>query len=319
MSQNLHMFDVKRYLDDNNISYRESGNNIGRGWIGINCPNCGDTSNHFGINLSSKNYSCWRCGVKGTPYGLVKIIQGFGDTKNDSRQIHEVLKRYIDAASIYVPDPRAEKLIIPDLFNPLLEDGSSDPAIDFLIKRGYSPLAYAQHFNLMWGSLVGDFKWRLIIPIYQKGELVNFTGRTVAGQRPKYKSCPNAMTNIGINQTLYGIEYANYRVPLVLVEGVFDHWRLGLNSVAMYGLNLTDAQVNLLREREPSKVIFLYDEDVLQDNEKIRAAEKSMAKIWFCDVEFVTLKHGDPDELSTDEAKQVMVDLTGKFTPVIAH
>jgi hypothetical protein len=73
---NIENLNLIEYLDDKNISYSTSGKNVSSGWIGISCPFCGDSSNHLGINLESKVFSCWKCGEKGNFIKLAMELEG---------------------------------------------------------------------------------------------------------------------------------------------------------------------------------------------------------------------------------------------------
>ena len=71
----LSSFDIIFYLEEIGISYSTSGKNISQNWIGINCPFCDDQSNHCGINIHSKVYSCFRCGSKGNVTKLIMALE----------------------------------------------------------------------------------------------------------------------------------------------------------------------------------------------------------------------------------------------------
>ena len=67
-------FDVRSWLEDQNISYSKEGKNISNGWIGINCVFCQDTSNHLGITPNNR-ITCWKCGTKGDIVTLIKEVE----------------------------------------------------------------------------------------------------------------------------------------------------------------------------------------------------------------------------------------------------
>lgn len=321
--QNLKLFDVKGYLEDKGIAYSTSGENISPGWIGINCPYCGDSKNHFGINLRNKLNSCWRCGNKGNPFTLVKVLE----QETDSRIINEILKRYV-SADVVLPDIEyPADLALPQEFISLWDwhkkmeeynfnqwtvaDGEMMAPINamaYLQARGYCPEDAIQQYKLMWSGILGKWAFRLIIPVFMNGRMVNFAGRATNGQEPTYKNCPNARAPMPINDTLYGYDEIGMGETIVLCEGPLDKWRLGKGALATFGLVLTTAQALLLFKKKPKKIVFLYDSDVSEDREKLKVVDRSVGKIWFCPTETFILDKGDPGELLCADAEKLMED-----------
>lgn len=321
--QNLALFDVKGYLEDKGIPYATSGENISPGWIGIDCPSCHDTKNHFGINLRNKLFSCWRCGSRGNPFTLVRLLE---DTQ-DSRVIQEIIKKYYGGAEVLPDLEYPDELQLPKEFI-FMEDWLriSKEAQDknwalsheqwaaahitaYLQVRGYPVEETIKKYKLMWTGILGKWSFRMIIPVFMNGHMVNFAGRAVSGQEPKYKNCPNARAPMPINDTIYGYDEIQEGETLVLVEGPLDRWRLGKGSYATWGLTLTNAQANLLYHKKPKKLVFLYDADVREDREKLTVIDKSIAKIWYCPVEVFIMDSGDPDSLRDIQARELMEKL----------
>lgn len=321
--QDLKLFDVKGYLEDKGIAYATSGENISPGWIGMNCPKCYDTKNHFGINLRNKLYSCWRCGTRGNPFTLVQMIEGI----NDSREIQLILKKYFGDVSVVEDIPYPDNLILPSEFV-FMEDWlrtqkeysdkgwslsheqwAAAHVLAYLQVRGYPVEETIHKYKLMWTGILGRWAFRMIIPVFMNGHMVNFAARAVSGQEPKYKNCPNARAPMPINDTIYGYDDFGEGETWVLVEGPLDKWRLGKGAAAIFGLTLTSAQANLLFHKKPKKLIFLYDEDVREDREKLKVIDKSIAKIWYCPVETFIMDKEDPDSLTGIQAAELMEKL----------
>ena len=179
----------------------------------------------------------------------------------------------------------------------------------YLQVRGYPVEETIHKYKLMWSGILGGWAFRMIIPVFMNGFMVNFAGRAVCGQEPKYKNCPNAYSFSPINDTIYGYDEIQEGETLVLVEGPLDRWRLGKGAYATFGLTLTSAQANLLYHKKPKKLVFLYDADVREDREKLTVIDKSIAKIWYCPVEVFIMDDGDPDSLRDSQAKELMEKL----------
>ena len=301
-------FDVISYLNSKNIIYLNSGKNISEGWIGINCPYpiCPDPSFHCGINLQSKAHYCWICGNKGAPIKLVKTIE-----KCSWNQAGEIIEQFQDFNLI--PEQEQDLVISrrmqwPKEFEKITPDNIPKLVSDYLIERNFDPELSIKRHSLFYPGIKGDYKYRLIIPITSRGKIVNFTARALSNRNPlPYKNCPNEKAEIDINDLLYGYDDLPSGSPIVIVEGVFDQWRLGIGSVSIFKSELTPTQTNLLREKNPTKVFILLDEDTLEKEKP----EKVANKIWFAPTEIIEIGIPDPALLPPSDASYLMRELCG--------
>jgi DNA primase len=283
-------FDIIEFLDDHNISYTQSGKNVSDGWIGISCCFCGDKSNHMGINLDKKNFSCFRCGEKGS---APKLIQALLNVRID--QAYDIIRKYQqDRPS----DPKkirqtAQQIVMPSG----ISKEFYDPFLKYIEKRRF-PLSVIDQYDLYCGGIVGDFPYRIVIPVYYGGQIVTFVGRDITDQSDrKYKAYPIEKSVLPVKSTLYGIDDV-YR-KAVLVEGIFDAWRVGRGAVASFGTAMSDEQVNLLSKLQ--SVYIMWDADASEKAKKLAHRISSVVK----HVEVITLSEGDPDNLSEEIIIQI--------------
>lgn len=68
------MSELLTQLDINGIQYRTQGKNVGRNFVNICCPQCGEDRYHFGIHSTDYWYKCWVCGDGGGRYKLYKLM-----------------------------------------------------------------------------------------------------------------------------------------------------------------------------------------------------------------------------------------------------
>jgi DNA primase len=305
MANKWHPFDVLSYLADLGVDVHEAGSpNVSRGWIGTNCPFCGDTKSHLGINLTSKKFSCWRCGTTGGPMKMVMVMSGlrYEEAKNLVR----------DYASGEIPEEVVEintdQIVIPQWFIPVGPKFNPEIIQKYFKVRNFSQQLYMSK-KLMWSGIVDYLKYRVVVPVYEGGMMVNFVARAVAGQKPNYYSCPNEKAVRNLNHTLYGYDKVPMGVDLFVVEGVFDQWRIAqfAHCVASFGTVLTPEQALLLRYKRPRRLIFLYDSDV----DDIRS-EQAVRKIWSHQVDVYVLKEGDPADLPDSVAKTIVEGILKK-------
>lgn len=249
-------WDALRFCQENQVQFFLSGKNVRPGWVHIRCPLCGDHSNHGGFNPEDGSYACWRC--KGThPVSLIAKLLHIPKI-----EAQKVWNDY-DGGVLVRRALNKEKTDRPSSIVPPGSELSSHHK-EYLMKRGFRPTVAIQEHNLLGTGPVcewqgSDFRLRIIIPIYDiNGRLVNFQGRDITGkQELRYKGCPVDKAVLHHKHLLYGAHKAASAKRIIVVEGVFDQWRLGTGSVCTFGTSLTQQQV-LALSRWP-EIIFLFD------------------------------------------------------------
>ena len=253
-------FDVKKWLEDNDIDFTTRGKNLSKGWIGLNCPFClSDPSNHLGIHLLSNSINCWRCSTKGTILKLILKIK-----KCSLKQAVKILKEY---QLNFFKDKVDNLKEINELNNkkilPIEAKEKFYPQhIQYLKERNFDPDEIIHKYHLRACLNIGrvQFKYRIIIPIYLDNKLVCYTARDITDKRiPKYYNCPNEEALVPIKHCLYNIDSVKDR--MIIVEGPTDVWRLGDGSVATFGTKFTENQITLIRKKKPQKITIIFDNE----------------------------------------------------------
>lgn len=177
---------------------------------------------------------------------------------------------YIPPEIVSPPQPSGKLVSIrlPDSYVPLLSLPPGHPALEYLVSRGFDPAYVATQYGVGYvghdGSLPAISN-SLLIPVYFDGELVSWQARKLSpAGKVKYVTCPGAK----ISQVFYNWDAARGYDYAILVEGVFDVWRLGPPALALFGTHLSQNQVDLLRSRY-STVVVLLDGDAKEKAEKI--------------------------------------------------
>jgi hypothetical protein len=131
---------------------------------------------------------------------------------------------------------------------------------DYLLSRHFYPDDLIQQFNIQGGGWVGDFKNRIIIPIYLGGKLISWTSRTIIADRePRYKNLENHLSVIDPKKIFFNLDNC-YGKSVALLEGPFDVLRFGDNGICGFGISLTKTQVLYLSERF-TKLFILFDSE----------------------------------------------------------
>lgn len=292
------MYDVLTLLNNENISYITSGKNVTAGWAELRCiyPTCHDPSKHLGINLQTGWFHCWSCSNKGDFIKFIMMVRHVGVGK--AKEIAETLTY---GRTIGGPLAKRKGYISPDSLLPK-ECCPKLPKThsEYLIDRGLDPKRLVKDYKILACDHRGEFPFRIIIPIFVNGTIVSFTSRDVTGQqRDRYKSLSVDKSIIPAKDCLYNID--NIANRALIVEGPFDVFKLGGETIATLGTGFTKAQVRSLIEKELDQVYILYDVGADKQAKDLAYTIAPYIK----EVEILTLDHGDPGEMTEKEVKKL--------------
>jgi len=297
--------DVIEFLEEHDIRVWTSGKNVSRGWIGLQCPFCGDDSNHLGIHRKSLQCRCWKCGKHRLPRVIseligirykeaMRIIKSLDDAPDfRDKTENPIASKYFDTGGIV-------KVALPD------EARRHFPKIhrDYLRARNYPPLKTIRKYNLRAVNNFGKYKFSILIPIILEGKIVSFTTRDVTGLRnPKYIAAsqdeyPNP------KHFIYNIDTVQKGGDAILVEGPTDVWRLGDRSISLLGVQHDENQLVHLYRKKINRLFIFFDNDTVgrREAKKLSKIVSPFAKV----VEILSLKLDgveDPGDLSREEAE----------------
>jgi hypothetical protein len=157
-----------------------------------------------------------------------------------------VLKKALNLVLLEKPLPDECKSI-----NEWVQEGSQDPdlatAIEYLLDRG---MQY-DWYNWHWSSAPG-FRDRIIIPFYQDGKVVGYTGRKVKPGNPKYLTDSQSGYVFNLDRQVWNRQY------VIVVEGQFD--AIAIDGVAIMTNEPNDAQIARLTALN-KEIIVVPDRD----------------------------------------------------------
>jgi DNA primase len=316
-------FDYIRFFEDRGIEYVIGGKNLGPRDIGIKCLFCDDRSYHLVIHLDKGIWHCWRCGEKGTLWSLISEIE-----KTDDRSlIISILKQYGNSSFELSGDRTSGK-------EDRLENYLGDLVkIEDLVER--EDKGFFWNLFLCWAStrriglaefmlygcylptrINSYFAYRLVVPIFAQDSRTKicWVGRDMTGRSNiRYLPVPTKVSPVSYQSCLYTV------VPIVgpidkvvLVEGIFDAWRVdGVSEyipIATLGKVLSRVQKNklikLITENSVKEVVIMFDGDGVEEAEKL-----SNLLDLYCDhVRVCCLKPGeDPDSLNEKDLRELLI------------
>lgn len=303
-------FNVVSFLEDNDIYHRFEGKNVGKDYVGFRCPWCEGDGEHGGVSLIHKGFSCWQCGMSASPPKLIK------QTLNCSwSKAYGILRQYSsgEALSSWAQtQPKVRGLSLRPVQLPALTGPLCGPGGHYLSSRGFDPRVIEAKYGVKESGPLGNYKFRLIIPIYFNKELVSFTSRDYTGKRePAYMEQPVDEAIIPVKDSLYNFD--SVKDELLIVEGPADVWRMGDGAVALYGIKCTEKQqailfiwwMHSLRIRRVKKVVILLDPKTRRPADKLYFTLTSFIR----DIKIVELQDRDPAELTQQEAMNLKKEL----------
>jgi len=293
------MFDALNWLNDFGIPYAVRGKNISEGWIGVDCPACGDRSHHGGISPTGESYSCFRCGKKLHITGLISVLANVS-----YKESKEIFSKYSDIFNVKRRSERERAAQVE--WPPRWAQKHPEKChTNYLKSRGYEVDQLIEKYGIMFGGVSGPFKYRILIPVYLRGRVVTYIGRDVTGESNlKYKNLKEELSVLPAKETVYNID--NIHEDAIICEGIFDAWRFGYNAVAIFGLVYTQLQVRILGDRLKRAKICLDSE-----TQAARIANE-LAEVlsWQgVDVEIILIDAKDPGELTKEEADEIKNEL----------
>lgn len=249
-----------------NIEFKESGKNISKGYIGICCPFCSDDENyHMGINQKTQFWTCWKnSNHKGK--GYYKLFKKLLNCSEEQlRFLCEHKKLLVEDEFLNIKNKLNSKknfvnsnitiLTFPPEFADIKDYGDTKKFWEYLIDRGFDkPSNLISKYNLKC-CLIGDYKFRIIIPIYKNNKLVTWTSRSIyKNARLRYMSHPKEQSILNIKDTLFDYDYIKTGGDvLYITEGPFDAMKLQYlfpsviyKATCLYTKSITSAQEVLL-------------------------------------------------------------------------
>lgn len=233
--------------------------------INLCCPFCvdrqetEDTRFRLGVNVKKNMSSCFNCGWK-SRQAKVWILRKLGARTEDVVDVEEVADPVIEEP---VDEESAEELKLPiDWMRSWKIERFDRPAYDgvrYLLKRGMT-LEEMKAYKIGI-SLTGPYQYRIVFPVYWRSKLRGLVGRDWTNQsKARYRNSEGAKYLWNLPRTIPTDD------PLVLSEGCFKAWaiekHLRVWSAALLGHNVTQQQLNQLKDAKASHIIVWPDPDV---------------------------------------------------------
>lgn len=233
-------------FDKEGVDYLMDGHHHCRsGWIQLDCPQCSPNQKAYrlGYPIGGRIFSCWACGRYSLRQALAAILRRPG--------VGDVLRQLEFPLSVQDHVVRVNGTLQPPRdVRPLMLSHRK-----YLERRNFDPDILERFWGVQGiGPLTRD-PWRLYIPVHYKGEVVSFTTRALIDDGLRYKSAAPSQEKVFHKSLLYGEDF----VPadtVIVVEGPFDVFRIGVGAVSCFGTSFTMAQVERILKYRKRYVCF---------------------------------------------------------------
>lgn len=296
------MINIEQLFQDYHIVFATHGHKHTReGWIQVSCPFCtGSEGYHLGFSIEAQIFNCYRCG-RHTKKETIKALLNIS-----WRESTEIIQRYETdkTKNKYKSNKQysAKPTQLPMEAKPLQQEH-----IEYLEKRNFNPQEIIDKWEILGTNHLGDYKKRIIIPIFYDGELASYQGRDITGkQLEKYKACRIPEEYVHHKDLLYGIDNVPHD-KIIVCEGVMDVWRLGYGAVCTFGVRYTKKQ--LLSMMQFNEVAIMYD----MDAPGITAAQNLSNELNLIGKKSFIIEYTghDPDTASTGDLEEIKKWING--------
>lgn len=266
------MIDVVSFLDACGVDYRLEGKNVAKGDVNVCCIYCPESAFHLGIDKKTGVLNCWRCELDVEPrprlmdfvaeYLSISVGEAW-----DLAKPFNTLPGWQDQGSIKKEEvKRPKEATWPEgtqRFDIAISKRQRDKALAYLEERQFG-WKEIEKYKLRFCTS-GEYRYRIIIPVYYGDKMVTYTGRDYLNngdkERSRYKHCYYELSALTANYVLYGYEQylASGSDWMRILEGPTDRWRLGDISVAAFTNKLSKRQISLVVKAKPKAVSIIYD------------------------------------------------------------
>lgn len=303
------MIDFQTLFANYSIPTNEKGRHSRKGWVQTYCPFCYDGSLdkwHGGFNASGEFYNCWKCGWHPLLETLSILLNNIS-----IKETRIIVEKYKEGSPISEENAIRQKgkFSLPPYCQKM-----DYRHRDYLRKRGFDSERLEMEWKLMGTPQHGDYKLRVIAPIILDGRVVSYQGRDITEKaKVKYKACSMDKETIHHKAIVYGfdrIQECKHKDRCIIVEGIFDAWRLGAGTVATFGTGFTDSQVLFIARRGIKTSFIMYDpEEKAQEQAEKLSLQLNGFGVESKIVDISSEKAEDPATLSEKKAQQIRKEL----------
>jgi DNA primase len=257
----------------------------------FHCPFCKHHKPKLEIDPKTGFYHCWTCEPATKGRNLVSLLKKVQAT---STQIAE-MRSYFPGGKGEIDDKQYEVVELPKEFVSLVKPSTKlayRQAKSYTTGRGITDTDIIK-YNIGYCE-AGKYRNSIIVPSYDsRGRLNYFISRSFEKDPGRKYNAPSCNKN-----ELVGLEYfINWKVPVVLCEGIFDAIALKRNAIPLFGKSIPKALMMKLVQSDVKTVYLALDKDALKEALKYAQQLINLGK----DVYLIELNGKDPSDIGFEE------------------
>ena len=257
----------------------------------FHCPFCKHHKPKLEIDPKTGFYHCWTCEPATKGRNLVSLLKKL---QASAAQIAE-MRTYFPDGKGEVDEKEYKPVELPKEFKTFtknLLNITFRQARAYLDQRGITTEDIIK-YNIGYCE-TGKYKNSVIIPSYDsKGRINYFISRSFEKDPARKYNAPSCNKN-----ELIGLEYfINWKVPVVLCEGIFDAIALKRNAIPLFGKSIPKALMMKLVQSDVKTVYLALDKDALKEALKYAQQLIDLGK----DVYLIELNGKDPSDIGFKE------------------
>lgn len=216
------------------------------------CPFCHHHKKKLAVNLETGKWHCWVCNSAGN--SLYSLFKSVGSDDSVFIQLKNITgkKKYTKKE-----EEKEVYFSLPKEFIPITEADKSYElinAVKYLKSRGITREDIIK-YNIGYCE-DGLFRNYVIIPSYDENNKLNyFVARNYYDKGYRYKNPSQSK-----NQFIFG-NTITFKLPIVLVEGVFDAISVKRNAIPLLGKRLQSVVYDKLISNKVKDVYIMLDND----------------------------------------------------------
>ena len=260
----------------------------------FHCPFCKHHKPKLEVDPKAGVWHCWTCNEKGrTPTSILRKLHVSADIIREMRSYFPDGKGNID-------DKTYVKVELPKEYKPLSNILTTLPyrqAKSYITKRGVTEQDIIK-YSIGYCE-TGKYKNSIIIPSYDSNGNINyFISRSYEKDPSRKYNAPSCNKN-----DLIGLEYfINWKVPVILCEGVFDAIALKRNAIPLFGKTIPKSLMLKLVESDVKTVYLALDKDALKEAINYSQQLLNLGK----DVYLIELQGKDPSDIGFEEVTKYL-------------
>lgn len=280
----------------------------------ICCPYC----KSLGAARNDSKFRLWvnhRWGTEIKNFNTYSLVKCYNEDCLSDRTIRNSFTALVESSrKVLVPDsqiltyssaPSQKVVELPNGSVPISSLKSGHPARLFIEARRFDPDYLSDVYGLHYLEFSFDrpaLSNSIVIPIYYNKKLVAWQCRKLDDEvgKSKYITSPGAQ----ISKVLYNWDNSEDYDYAIIVEGVFDVWRLGPPAMCVFGTHLSNPQFEKLKSRY-STVFILFDGDA--KNKSLAVCKRFSSSVKMIPVFLEADK--DPADYTSDELQGLLADV----------